>query len=256
MSTFIAYLLADGIVFAADRNITVSDQRGVSLYQEEAPKIFRWPTGDALVGYVGAAELDHQPMESWLPDFISRHPKVHDPGSVAHALRQEVQDCMDKAPLEALFVQFAAFAKRDEVIVPEYWHITNVHGMDEKVTGRYDPPRRDFGCSEEMGKKAATVPATDLRRVLKQYADAYDPRWFHQSIELGIFNLLEAGAKAAFNDLQKKGLLSAPQSLTDWERHARFWILQYGAYFGAFYPHNEQYVGGGADVLSIPWPTH
>jgi len=31
-------------------------------------------------------------------------------------------------------------------------------------------------------------------------------------------------------------------------------ILTYGAYFEAYRGVGEQYVGGGADVVSIPWP--
>ncbi len=31
-------------------------------------------------------------------------------------------------------------------------------------------------------------------------------------------------------------------------------VLGYGAYFGAFYEAFEQYVGGGADVMSVAWP--
>jgi len=28
----------------------------------------------------------------------------------------------------------------------------------------------------------------------------------------------------------------------------------YGAYFKAFRPEDQQFVGGGVDVVSIPWP--
>jgi hypothetical protein len=45
-----------------------------------------------------------------------------------------------------------------------------------------------------------------------------------------------------------------PNTLEDWARHARLSILGYGAYFAAFYEPFEQYVGGGADVVSAPWP--
>ncbi len=79
------------------------------------------------------------------------------------------------------------------------------------------------------------------------------PQWFHHSIDLGVFNALESFAKAAIAGLQQSGLIPKPTALSDWEKHARFWILQYGAYFSAFYPADKQYVGG-ADVLSIAWP--
>jgi hypothetical protein len=76
----------------------------------------------------------------------------------------------------------------------------------------------------------------------------------HQSIELGVFNSLETGVKKAPKSLHKAGLLTKPTSLGDWEQHARYWVLLFGAYFEAFYPPDQQYVGGGVDVVSIAWP--
>jgi len=151
-------------------------------------------------------------------------------------------------------VQFAAFADGNGVAVPEYWHIANVHGMDN-ITGKYDPACPDFGCSEEiLGHWLADVAPADVRKFLAEKADAYDPQWFHHSIELGVFNWLEAGAKAAFRTLQYQGLIAKPNGLDAWEKHAAFWVLQFSALFAAFYPAGKQYVGGGADVLSIAWP--
>jgi hypothetical protein len=39
-----------------------------------------------------------------------------------------------------------------------------------------------------------------------------------------------------------------------WAKHLRMAVLGYSAYFGAFYASFEQYVGGGADVVAVPWP--
>lgn len=61
--------------------------------------------------------------------------------------------------------------------------------------------------------------------------------------------------KEAFRVLQAAGVLPPPNSLEDWERHAKMWILTFGAYYEAFGGPGEKYVGGGADILSIPWPN-
>jgi hypothetical protein len=45
-----------------------------------------------------------------------------------------------------------------------------------------------------------------------------------------------------------------PNSLEEWSKHLRMSVLGYSAYFGAFYTSFEQYVGGGADVVAVPWP--
>jgi hypothetical protein len=42
--------------------------------------------------------------------------------------------------------------------------------------------------------------------------------------------------------------------LEEWSRHTKMQVLIYGAYYEAFHPPGAQYVGGGADVLTVPWP--
>jgi putative transposase len=46
----------------------------------------------------------------------------------------------------------------------------------------------------------------------------------------------------------------APTTLHEWWKHVAFAIHAHGAYFAAFYPPFQQYVGGGADVVSAGWP--
>ena len=58
-------MLPEGIVFAADRNITATTTRstpGGSFVeivhgQSQRPKVLRWPNRKALVGYVGAGTI-------------------------------------------------------------------------------------------------------------------------------------------------------------------------------------------------------
>jgi hypothetical protein len=45
----------------------------------------------------------------------------------------------------------------------------------------------------------------------------------------------------------------APTTLEEWSKHVALAIHGYGAYFAAFYPPFEQYVGGGADVVWAGW---
>jgi hypothetical protein len=75
-------------------------------------------------------------------------------------------------------------------------------------------------------------------------------------MNLAVFNTVSSAVKQAFAVLQRSGHLPPPQNLDDWERHARMWVLIYGAYFEAFGAPGQRYVGGGADVLSIPWPDN
>jgi len=97
-------------------------------------------------------------------------------------------------------------------------------------------------------------PPKELRTYLANRASAHDPFWFHDGIELLVFNTLEDGVKKAFKELHKVGKLPPPQTLEEWERHARMWVLLFGGYYEAFGEPGKKYVGNGADVLSIPWP--
>jgi hypothetical protein len=89
MSTLIAYLLGDGIIFAADRNITHTTLSGT--FQIERRKILKWPGDDALVGYVGKAQVGGRMMDEWLDDFVSRHSNVSVLETVAKKLQAEIQ---------------------------------------------------------------------------------------------------------------------------------------------------------------------
>jgi len=263
MSTLLIYVLPQGMVFAADRNITVTvptqaDGTGPPVMyqaQDTACKIVRWPRRQALVGYVGLAEIGQQSTHEWLYDFVGDHVNFIDSKQVALDLREKLQETVgDLDPPQHLIVEFGTFAIQDGVIVPEMWHVTNVHGMNEK-TGEYYAPEKDFRASEQiLGNHLKHIRADKLREELRDCADRHDPFWFHQSIDLAIFNTLESAVKAGFKILQDHGRIHPPATLEDWERHARMWILVYGAYFEAFGGPAEKYVGGGADVLSIPWP--
>jgi len=46
-----------------------------------------------------------------------------------------------------------------------------------------------------------------------------------------------------------------PTTLPEWSKHVALAIHGYGAYFAAFYPAFQQFVGGGADVVWASWPT-
>jgi hypothetical protein len=76
-------------------------------------------------------------------------------------------------------------------------------------------------------------------------------------IDLAAFNAIDAGLRAAMQAIvlgHPLKLHPFPNSLDEWAKHLRMAVLGYSAYFGAFYAPYEQYVGGGADVVYVPWP--
>ncbi len=80
---------------------------------------------------------------------------------------------------------------------------------------------------------------------------------FRQGFDLAAFNAIDQALRAAMLAIVHTHPLQPhpfPTSLDEWAKHLRMAVLGYGAYFGAFYEPYEQYVGGGADVVSAPWP--
>ncbi len=257
MSILVCEVLPSGIVFAADRNVTITrcDAHGdtVSEAQDLGSKILRWPKSRGLLGYVGCAAVDNQSMHNWLFDFIGDHIGFTDPEAVANDMRDRLQAKIGGAGAPGSIIQFAAFARREGIVIPEFWHITNIHGM---TNGEYDPPSDTFIASERLLGVHLRGQATtqNIREYLDACARRFQPFWFHQGFGLAVFNTVTEAARQAFALLQASGHLVPPQCLEDWERHARMWVLTYGAYFEAFGAPGQRYVGGGADTLSIPWP--
>jgi hypothetical protein len=258
VSIFVGEVHAGGIVFAADKNVTMThfDDQGevVSEVQDLGSKILRWPKSKALFGYVGSATIADQTTHDWLYDFIGEHVDFRDPAVVANELRDRLQSAIGGPGSPETIIQFAAFAKRQGHIVPEFWHVTNIHGLTD--AGECLPPSEMFVCSERLlGVHLKGVAGPDnVRDYLRSCSDQFRPFWFHQGLGLPIFNTVKEAVRQAFTLLQHSGHLAPPGTLADWERCARMWVLIYGAYFEAFGAPGQKYVGGGADVLSIPWP--
>lgn len=257
MSIFVSEIVPEGIVFAADKNITWSyrDENGavVADVQDLGSKILRWPKHKALLGYVGRAELAGRTMYDWLYDFMGDHIDFSEPAVVANDLRDRLQAEIGGEGMPDSVVQFATFARRDSHIVPEFWHITNIPGLDRNG---YRPAEAEFYASERLlgVHLAGHVSPATVKDFLRRQADAFQPFWFHQGLEFASFNVMVDAMREAFRFLQSQGRLRPPSTLRDWESHCRMWVLTYGAYFDAFSEPGRRYVGGGADVLSIPWP--
>ncbi|MEP7341527.1 MAG: hypothetical protein ABI977_27595 [Acidobacteriota bacterium] len=274
MSILVVELVPEGIVFGADRNISDThvgpvevledsaqgrfiEQPHYHYFQSSGAKILRWPKRKALIGYVGEAIIGGTPSDEWLYDFIGENINFDNFTGLAESLRRGVEDERRKDEGEenprALIIHLAGFEEREGIQVPAVWVIRNDH----------DPPylkdlRKEFlaiDCIWPDLAKASLAPQ-DFRNHLTERAMKYNPLWFHQGIGLATFNLLEEILRIGLRelDLFREVSLQSPKGLPYWERQVRLSVLLYGAYFQAFKEPFEQDVGGGADVLSIPWP--
>jgi hypothetical protein len=267
-------VVPQGIIFGADRNIsferkspqvtktiegehtTINIQPERYLAQSQRPKVLRWPKGRAVLGYVGEAQIGGRPTDEWLHDFIGDHPTIDDFERVAEDLRSRVeqQRTLDESDRDAqtLLIHLGGFERREETWVPVIWFIRNVHDMQGE---EYLDVRKEFGKSEEFWRYWPESNTRHIRDLMKDRSSKYDLFGFQQGIALDTFNMLSDVVSQAFLELSRKHPRHAvPSSLTEWERYVRMSVLTFGAYFESYMDPGEQTVGGGADVVSIPWP--
>jgi hypothetical protein len=267
MSILVVQALPQGIIFGADRNITItetrvrSDPSGRSVTiervygQSQRPKVLRWPNRKALVGYVGAAQVGDISTDEWLYDYIGEHLEFTEFEKLAHDLTDKIQaqraiDEGNRDP-EALVLHLAGFEERDGHQVPVIWYIRNPHEMRD---GHYTDIRKEFLCTEELWRYHRDFTPAQIRGHLNDRAQNNQPFWFHQGLDLGTFNTLETFLREAFQLLYSAHPdHSFPQELQEWERHLKMTILTYSAYYQAFKGPGEQYVGGGVDTVSLAW---
>lgn len=269
MSILVVQVLPQGIMLAADRNITqrrVSvDARGRSVTvifgQSQRPKVLRWPNRKALIGYVGVAKIGGGPADEWLYEYIGEHLDFSSFEMLARDLtdavqRQRALDEGNEEP-EHLILHLAGFEERDAYQVPVVWYIRNHHGHGARDSAGeyYTDIRKEFQCTEEFWQYFPNITPDQIRDHLDQLALKNQPFWFHQGYDLGTFNALDAFLRGAFTLLyQTHPDHSFPKTIREWEQHLRMAVLTYGAYFQAFKGPGEQYVGGGVDAVSLEWP--
>jgi hypothetical protein len=258
MSILVIEVLHEGVIFGADRNITTQYDDGTTRQESQSSKVLTWPHEKCLFGFVGAATMGNLPMRDWLAAIKDSFRDIDSLEAIAGELHKKVQmqrdkDDAHKSP-EPLIIHIGGFEKKDGFWVPVVWVIRNTH-----KTGRfgYLDIRHEFCCTEvfRTNDLVKDIDASEIRKSLKVLAKQFRPFWFHQGIDLFTFNVLHGAVKSAFRLLcEQHPDHDIPITLHEWEKHVRMQVLMYGAYFEAFRSEDKQFVGGGADVVSTPWP--
>ncbi len=256
MSILIVEVVPQGIIMGADRNITEAEG-GQILGQGQRPKVLRWPKKKALIGYVGVAEIDGMPTDEWLYDFIGDNIDFNNFDELSRSLceRVEEQRRIDEAggEVEPLIIHLAGFQEGGGSLKPFIGYIRNAYALGPDG---YEDFRKEFQYTEEFWQPPyfGQFNLQQARDILQRKADNYEPFWFHQGLDLGLFNTIKGSLNAAFRFICARKPELRPTTLNGWEQQVKMSILTYGAFYQAFKNINEQFVGGGADVLSIPWP--
>lgn len=243
-----------GIVIGADRNLTHSNtQTGTLLGQTQRTKIIRLPQNRGIIGYVGCARVGNLFTDEWLQEFVYRNVKFESLESLGNTLAKEIQKqrIMDEGTDDAqgILIHLVGFEKDKTDYYPVVFLITNIHGL--KDNGEYENPIKEYRCSEHIKYENGIT-----HQNIRTYYKSGHFGWFHQGFDLGAYNIIDNKLNETFHLLETSGHPKHPtiKSIKDAEPFVKMKVLSYGAYFSSFFLPNEQYVGGGADVLSIPWP--
>ncbi len=256
MSILVVEVLYEGLLFGADRNITQTFPNGLTTQKSRQPKVLIWPNEKYLFGFVGAAQIAGKPMHEWLDTLTEDFKCKTSLKDIVNELKSKVQIQRIKDegnnPPEPLIIHIGGFERKDGYWVPQVWYIRNA--LKYGLFGYLDI-RKEFDSADAFHEKFVDVHPSEIRKVLKVKAKQFNPFWFHQGIDLPTFNILGESIKSSFRLLcERHPDHDIPATLEEWEKHIRMQILMYGAYYEAFHSKGKQYVGGGADVISLPWP--
>jgi hypothetical protein len=259
VSILVVHLVPEGQLFAADRNITATlPQRDGYLLrgQTQRPKVIKWPNRDAIIGYVGEGRVGDLATDEWLYRFIGRNLDYPDFATLGEALGTELQAAWCEGQLEAeLIVHLGGFEREEGEWSPRIWFIHNTAGLDD-----YGPILGTrFVWSNEIPREPYFPDMTGdaIRADIRQRVSSGGLFSFRQGYDLAAFNTIDEALRVAMLRIvlgHPLRLHPFPTTLDEWSKHLRMAVLGYSAYFGAFYAPFEQYVGGGADVVAVPWP--
>jgi hypothetical protein len=259
MSLLVVYLVPEGILFAADRNLSVpSGGRIVSV--DAASKVLEWPDRSAILGYVGRASVEGESADEWLRQFIEEHPRTDDLCAVCDELAYALEAAMKDVPDDkrGMIVHVASFDRRDPDALPLIFYVRDI---EQQLDGTFKRlPRFESRDELKHPDYFGTASGAQIRDALRLTSEEHPIPWFsfRQGFDLSAFNDLDhalwwfrgrlvAGASRA-------RVHPAPTSIAEWTKFVRLSVLGYEAYFRAFYEPDEQLVGGGVDVVSLDWP--
>jgi hypothetical protein len=234
----------------------VTTQRGgdvIYIGQAQRPKVLKWPNRDAIVGYVGQAKIGASMTDEWLYSHIGRNLADATFEELATALATDLEAALNEGEInDVLILHLGGFELVDGVWEPRVWYLHNTAGMTD--AGAYILGTA-FTHREELRQQPyfPNQTSAEIRAHVANHVFSY-----RQGFDLGAFNQLDHALREAMRAIVQyhpDSPVPLPTTLPNWEKHIRLSILGYGAYFGAFYEPFEQYVGGGADVVSVPWPA-
>ena len=195
-------------------------------------------------------------MHVWLDEIKDEFKDLNTLQEIANLLREKVQAQWNLEQSETitpgLIIHLAGFELSEGFWIPQVWHIANTDGLGKFGYLNF---KKEFYCVDAFHNEFKDIHPKEIRPLLKVMAKRFEPFWFHQGFDFVTFNVMQSAMKSSFRFLcENHPGHESPKGLSDWMNHVRMQILVYGAFFEAFRNEGERFVGGGADVQSLPWP--
>lgn len=260
VSLLVVYLVQEGILFAADRNLSAPAE-GRMVNVGEAAKVLTWPDGRAILGYVGRASVAGEPAEAWLKRFMDEHPKTDNLRAVCRDLAEDLEQAWRHVQRDkrGMIVHVGGFDRRDPDALPLIFYVRDIEVQPDgsfKQLLRFES-RDELKRGEYFGSKTAAEIHADLRAT----TPAEPIPWFsfRQGFDLAAFNELDKALwwfrGRLVGGASRARAHPAPSSIEEWTKFVKLSVLGYEAYFQAFYEPDEQLVGGSVNVVALEWPS-
>lgn len=270
MSILLSAYFPEGIVFAADKNVTLLYRTAEGPQQDvqvgATTKVIPWARQRAVVGYCGLGQLAGLSMEEWMRQFAAQTREFDDLSAVAKQMRDLIQHDFDRDYPEGsdidkahLIVHLGGFRYQEGIAVPSMYLITNVHGMDED-TGQYDKPDRHFSKPNDellrQATRAGIKHPSAYRPWLAQWCQRREPMWFNNGAGLFAFNVFKGVLWPALDVIRQSERLHLPKtpSLGDRIAYCKMAVDLFDSFFRHHFLPRYRSVGGGADAEVVPWP--
>jgi hypothetical protein len=256
VTLLIANVVPQGLIFAADRNLTGSHLMKV----REEEKVVK--VGDVVAGYAGRARVAGVPMGDWLRSFLTR--RSGSPlAELGPALAAELELALSTVPAgqRETIVHLGGFELgRDGRPLPVIWYVRDAEIQPDgavKFLGRFEA-RDELKVSGEADPYFGDATGDEIRNRLLEADSPLPWAGFRQSWDLSVFAVLDRlgwiFSSALVGGISREQKHTAPNTLAEWQPFVTYSILVYAAYFEAFYPDGQRPVGGGVDIETLPWP--
>lgn len=268
MSILLSVYWKEGIVYSADRNLTLEYETDVGPDQDvlvgASTKVIPWPRKKAVVGFIGLGRLAGLRMEEWMRQFVAKTRDHGDLDSMADELRELIQvDFHHDYPMGTdvgrarLIAHLGGFKERDGVVVPAMYCITNMPDLLTRTDiYPYPPATRHFALSDliadHMPRYNVDYPS-GVRDKLIAIVDRGDFWWVNHGVKYPTFNRFKSALWEVLRTVEKE-VLAGPPTIEDRARFCEMAVRVYGLFFEQYYRPKHRTVGGGADTEWIPWP--